>query len=233
MFKLRKVALLLGGVVVCGVFGTGTASAVSPIYNWTGFYVGANAGVSGGQFHQTYAYSDSTFSYDAARATGFSGGVQAGVNFQPGAGSLVFGAEADFQGSTLMGTYADYGADLRFGTNVDWWGTARARIGLPLGGMLPFVTGGFAYGHVTSFINGPTYDPPVNTAWSTFSPGWTVGGGVEDALKQNLTVKLEYLYVDLGSAAHDDPQVDAVFPAIITTKVSFSTLRVGLNWKLN
>ena len=89
MFKLRKVALLLGGVVACGVFGTGSASAVSPIYNWTGFYVGVNGSMSGGQFSQEWSDTGVPYNTDHAFASGFSGGGQAGVNFQPAMSPLL------------------------------------------------------------------------------------------------------------------------------------------------
>src|ERR1700755_2733835 len=71
--------------------------------NWTGFYLGVNAGGAFGQdrigFGVTgfpaFATIDNAFS-------GFVGGGQIGYNWQ--FNSLVAGVEADFQGTTAKGT---------------------------------------------------------------------------------------------------------------------------------
>ena len=69
--------------------------------------------------------------------------------------------------------------------------------------------------------------------------GWTAGAGVEYALSRNISVKAEYLYVDLGGG-------DAVTVVTQTTNPSglfrdsfiatysrtdFQTVRVGVNYK--
>jgi outer membrane immunogenic protein len=101
-----------------------------------------------------------------------------------------------------------------------------------VGNMLPYVTGGLAFGHVTNSYYDPT--KPIDTSWSNGRTGWAAGAGVEDALARNVTMKLEFLYVDLGAQTAEDAAISALYPdTTITTKTSFSTLRVGFNWKLN
>jgi outer membrane immunogenic protein len=57
---------------------------------------------------------------------------------------------------------------------------------------MPYFTGGVAFGNVeVSTLVGKVSDT---------STGWTVGAGVEYAFLNNWSAKLEYLYVDLGSA---------------------------------
>jgi len=61
-----------------------------PVYNWTGFYVGVNAGYSWGQ-------QDNSISGTAVgtnKVNGFIGGGQIGYNWQ--VNQIVFGLEADF-----------------------------------------------------------------------------------------------------------------------------------------
>jgi outer membrane immunogenic protein len=61
-------------------------------------------------------------------------------------------------------------------------------------------------------------------------PGWTVGAGLEYAMTHNLTFKTEYLYTELGSWDHywnNDPGY------YTSTKLSFHTVRAGLNWKFD
>jgi outer membrane immunogenic protein len=70
--------------------------------------------------------------------------------------------------------------------------------------------------------------------------GWTAGGGLEYAIWQNISVKAEYLYVNLGKgnpvdvvtvAAGGVPgQAPSSFTAGYST-VDFHVVRMGLNYK--
>lgn len=63
------------------------------------------------------------------------------------------------------------------------------------GGLFGYVTGGVAAGDLkvteSAFASG--------TKWHT---GWTAGGGLEKAIDHRWSVKLEYLYTDLGEKTH-------------------------------
>ena len=104
-------------------------------------------------------------------------------------------------------TYADYGAnDLQFGSKVDWWGTLRARSGYAFGNILPYVTGGFAYGHVTNSYYCPTNcSAAYSETWSSVRTGWTVGAGLDYAITHSLVFQLNYLYTVLGLLAFGRP----------------------------
>lgn len=93
-----------------------------PVFTWTGFYVGANAG---------YGWGSSTFDNPG----GFIGGFQAGYNFQF-ASPFVLGIEADLSFTGMSaGSYS-----------LDYLGTVRARLGYSFDRFLVYGTGGFAYG---------------------------------------------------------------------------------------
>src|SRR5690606_7649561 len=109
-------------------------------YNWNGFYLGLNAG---------YGFSgDADFLGTTDGATGnadldgFLGGVQIGHNWQNG--SWVLGLEADIQYSDVSGSVAGGGVELT--NDLDYFGTVRARVGYAFDNVLPYITGGFAYG---------------------------------------------------------------------------------------
>lgn len=102
------------------------AYAPAPVFTWTGFYIGANAG---------YGWGEADRSPDV---DGFIGGLQAGYNWQ-GAGPLVLGIEADLQ-------YADVSSSV---FTLDYFGTVRARLGYAFDQFLVYGTGGFAYGRGT------------------------------------------------------------------------------------
>ncbi len=184
---------------------------------------------------------------------GFIGGGQAGYNWQR-AGWL-FGVEADFQGSderasggvcTIAG--CAIGSTV-FTTNykLDWFGTVRGRVGfLPTERVLLYATGGLAYGHFSAEA------PSIPAFWGLTRAGWTIGAGAEVAIDHKWSVKLEYLYVDLGNVGGaGGGATTTVTNALNTPSLGFNTvtattlasafnsrfsdniLRVGLNYRFN
>lgn len=223
---------LLASVAALGIVAAGAASAADlpsrkgpieapiyvPAFTWTGFYVGANAGYAWGQIDSTNLGVIGGFGgFDDP--DGFIGGGQIGYNYQ--IGQWVIGAEADFQGADLKAT-ANFGG-ITASNEINYFGTVRARVGYAFDRFLPYVTGGFAYGNVKN---------KVTTPFGSFSDdntqyGWTVGAGLEYAFTNNLTAKLEYLYVDLDKESIQVP--GGTFNSNVETK--FSVVRAGLNYK--
>ena len=56
--------------------------------------------------------------------------------------------------------------------------------------------------------------------------GWTVGAGLDYALTDNLTARLEYRYTDLGSIEAGDPLTSGQ----VESDLSFHAVRAGLGW---
>jgi outer membrane immunogenic protein len=156
---------------------------------------------------------------DSNKLNGAIGGLQTGYNWQ--IGSFLAGIETDFQmGDQTFVTNFSTGPGNSLGTlsaayteKLRWLGTTRGRVGVTLTDRwLVYATGGLAYGEVqfdgsaTSTGNGPTCSPPLGgicplAGWSNSitKAGWTIGGGLEGAIGNNLSLKVEYLHVDLGS----------------------------------
>ena len=222
---------LLSTVAVIGLVAAGAASAAdlpsrkgpvmapvyAPIFTWTGFYVGANAGYAWGQIDSTNLGLIGGGRFQDP--DGFVGGGQIGYNYQMG--QLVFGAEADFQGADLKATAV---SGLSSASNeVNYFGTVRARVGYAFDRFLPYVTGGFAYGNVKNKFTAPgVFFTDDNTQY-----GWTVGGGLEYAITNNWTAKVEYLYVNLDKESYRIP--GATLNTDVETK--FSVVRAGVNYK--
>ena len=198
-------------------------------YNWTGFYLGVNAGAN-------WARSDATTSASSAplpgfggpyffagdvpiingigsgsmAGSGFTGGAQAGYNWQ--FNSTVVGLEADFgafhgkASRTATGSVISSGdtPTITSSVDADWLFTARGRLGWAFGNLLPYVTGGVAVTHLratNSFSGvGGFFGVPSGT-WSASKTkaGWVIGGGLEWALAQNWSVRAEYLHVRFDS----------------------------------
>jgi outer membrane immunogenic protein len=187
--------------------------AAAPVFTWTGFYAGVNAGY-GWNANDDDVVIPGVGTFEVDDEGGFAGGGQIGYNHQ--IGSFVLGAEADIQ-------YADIGGDNDFdgilngddGDDESWFGTVRARAGVAFDRALVYATGGLAYGEVS---NGFSSSDDV-------SVGWTIGGGVEYAFTPNLTAKVEGLYVNLEQDDDDVPVVAG------QDETEFGVIRAGLNYK--
>ena len=108
-------------------------------YNWTGFYLGINAG--GG-----FGNSDwNGFAISNSPSGGMIGGT-AGYNWQGTGSPWVFGIEGDIDWTNIKDSTA-CGA-LNCQTKNNWLGTVRGRVGYALDRFLPYVTGGVAFGDI-------------------------------------------------------------------------------------
>ena len=204
---------------------------------WGGFYLGAIASYGWGNHEHRY-YNPVTGAlaggHGRANADGAMIGGTLGYNIQ--SGSIVYGLEADISKSWMSGKTAGPAADpcLQWNglalvpggsckANLNWFGTARGRIGYALGDALVYAAGGLAFGEVEAVRNW--------TKKSDWRLGWTLGAGVEYAINRNWSVKGEYLYADLG-----DKMLYGC-PTCTTNnhKVKFDAhiVRLGLNYRFN
>jgi len=256
----RSVVVLLGATVLSvGVAQIANAAdmptkapayAPAPVYNWTGFYGGLNAGGSWGQATNSYNFVTAAgvvgaITNDSSNPNGFIGGGQLGYNWQ--VNSWVFGLETDIQGSTQSGsstgagvlTTCGAGCSVSATDKVTWFGTTRGRIGFASGSWLAYATGGLAYGGVKS--NGAESAPVISTTvfpitgGSTTRTGWTLGAGVEAAITGKWTWKIEYLFMDLGTTNFAVPIPPGTpFAAGNITQsmhVTDSIVRAGVNYR--
>src|SRR5579871_6636880 len=233
---------------------------VPPPFTWTGFYVGLNAGGIWSTSKEQATFYAAGFPFLTqsfggnlgSGESGFLGGAQAGYNWQ--AGAAVFGVETDWDWTSLKKDHSNIGAtfvDLNglndfLTTNgevkMDWLGTTRARVGFvatPDNRLMFYGTGGVAYAGGKANLN--VFDARNGWYWSGEKSdtrfGWTIGAGVEYAVTNNITIKGEYLYYNLGSTnAVTVPNVAAstfVPGSYGTAKVTYegSVFRAGVNYK--
>lgn len=179
--------------------------AVDEAFNWSGMYIGAAVG---------YGWSDPEVSFDAVPNAsveydldGFLGGIYAGYNYQM-PNNIVVGVEADINYSDIDGDGdAIQGGVVNPGyagtARIEWQGSVRGRIGYAFDRILPYFTAGVAFGEIEeNFFNVPT---TVTATFSDTFTGWTVGGGLEYAVTDNIILRGEYRYTDFGS--EDFPEV--------------------------
>jgi outer membrane immunogenic protein len=175
------------------------------------------------------------------KSTGFTVGGQIGYNYQ--SGQWVFGIEESFEYFGLRASRIDTGSepDL-FGTpfsvlksvKTDWLLTVRPRIGYAFNNTLIYATGGLAATEVKSVYE---FSDSLGTIGvvdsSKTKAGWTVGGGVEQALSSNWSVKIEYLYTDFGSLSGSSPFVNNQVLIAPTVGLSLGQLTHGVDLKSN
>jgi outer membrane immunogenic protein len=208
-----------GPVITPGPFAPPPAFPATRVYNWTGFYVGANAGAIFG--NAGWMSVPDLSSGSVSVAGGLAGGT-AGYNLQTG-DPLVIGAEADIDWSGYKGTAPPASCAPGCAFANPWLGTVRLRAGYALDAVMPYITGGAAIGRVNANILGA----PLGIDGQN-NIGWTAGAGVEVAIIGGLRAKLEYLYVDLGGFSCNTPCGGGP----ISFKYNTSVVRAGLNWQL-
>lgn len=159
------------------------------MYNWSGFYVGAQAGYGWGDAeYSTNAGNGSSGSFDI---DGVFAGLNVGYNIQHG--SWVFGVEGDVSWSGIEGSGIAFDTD-DISAEIKWMGSLRGRLGYAFDNVMPYVTAGVAVADTEISISGL-----MNASDSNTHVGWTAGIGVEVGLTQAISTSLEYRYTDLGS----------------------------------
>lgn len=171
---------------------TQAASLGSPsAFAWTGFYVGAAVGRAWQKALETDLIGEEpeqTADYSSYSPKGALLGGLAGINAQ--SGPAVVGVEIDVEASSVRGRQKP--PHIGTALQSDVRASLRGRAGLAMGRSLLYVTGGAALANF--FAN--ALGEPFNQA----RPGWTLGGGVEIALTDQWSARLDYRHSDFGAA---------------------------------
>jgi outer membrane immunogenic protein len=206
-FLLVSVAVV-GAILVVGSSFAGpmsaeknvTPMAPAPACDWSGFYIGLNAGVTNYTLRITDVDDWDSFSTREYDTGAFIGGGQVGYNLQ--FGQLVLGVEADASGSTAKISKSSNGEDQFDYGKVDFLTTARLRMGVAFDKALVYVTGGGAYAHgkwEESYVY-PPYHPIYGNYYDAYwlgddwRWGWCGGAGIEYMLNCHWSIRAEALY---------------------------------------
>ncbi len=235
---------------------------VAPAFTWTGFYVGLNAGYGfgdsqidkvalrndAGPGYAAWSSDDRTFTqWNNKRNGSFVGGGQIGYNYQIDA--MVIGLEVDInyadlsseRSGTNRGAVAGDSQTIVARSSVNWFGTVRPRIGALVNDrLLIFATGGLAFGGVEASGRyterwAGRADWNIGGKRSSTRTGWTLGAGLEYAITDNVTLKGEYAYVDLGSKTYQFREnirdKANIYYTSARDSASFHVIRAGVNYR--
>jgi len=181
-------------------------------YNWNGFYAGIHAGYGWGSFN---GGASALFK----GPTGAVIGGQLGYNYQTG--NFLVGVEGDLYWAGLSGKRTFGGPVFTHGA-VDWAGSLRARVGFAADSALVYLTTGYGIGKIAARVNDTTI--PALFASSGTRGGWILGGGIEYAFANHISVRTEYLYTRYSSKT-------ILGGAYLSSSgVSTSVVRIGANY---
>ena len=202
----------------------------APAATWQGFYVGANLGYGWGASSDQLACGLNCNAgagsgvFGGVSPAGWLGGVQAGYNWQGAGSPFVLGVETDIQASTIMGQGGDTAGTYK--SRLQALGTVRGRAGYAMDRSLVYFTGGLAYGSVDN--------EAISAAWvnspNAVVTGYVLGGGLEYKVKRDLSVKVEYLYANLGKNEPSNAGSPYSASGGTVRDDAYNTVRVGLNW---
>ncbi|QDW41513.1 outer membrane beta-barrel protein [Bradyrhizobium sp. KBS0727] len=189
--------LVLGGAARAADM-TLKAPVYKAVYDWTGFYIGGHFGYGGGSLGPGTNPLPEQGVFLPHSTTGLIGGYQAGYSRQF-SNQVVLGIEVDASFPSPMDGAALTPAP--FNSTIDYTGTLRGRIGYAFGRWMPYLTGGFAWGHTHVNIHDAAGD--LISSPGQYHTGWTAGAGAEFAVSGNWSAKAEYSYIDLSRRMYD------------------------------
>jgi outer membrane immunogenic protein len=209
---------ILGGLVISALLAAPAMAAdmrmpvkaapvpVVTLFSWTGCYIGGHVGYAWGKKRVDpsgfVVFPGLELDHDT---DGFVAGGQVGCNLWQ-SDRWVFGIEGQASWADMDGTV---GPDTRvtagyngFRTDADIIGSIAARFGYAFGATgqtLIFVKGGAAFIHEQFFATGIPAATFTTQSDKDLRWGWMVGGGFEQALTSNWSLKAEYNYSNFGT----------------------------------
>ena len=217
------------------------------IYDWTGIYGGAHLGA--GLLEDQVTTTTTTALQPSGTQTRLSpfsvvAGAQAGFNYQ--IQQVVFGAEGTFTWSNISGTQITPSLIPTFSemsiARPHWYATATGKLGFAANDLLFYAKGGAAWMDVnyTQTVSAGVGNVSSQTITDTRS-GYTVGGGIEFGMTENLSARLEYDYLNFGTKTYTfanlntAPAGGVITPLVLPVSIRSSTslITAGINYRFN
>ncbi|MCR4268906.1 outer membrane protein [Nitratireductor sp. ZSWI3] len=198
------------------------ASADAMPYDWSGFYLGVQAGGSWGEVEHRIPDFEQVFGpAPDGDISGWLVGGYAGYYWQMD--RIVLGAELGANWRDVDGTTTLQGQMTRT-TEQKWDASLVGKVGLPVDNMLFYGLAGVSVTEVESWTN---VGIGIPTNASDIVWGWTVGAGAEMAFSDHLRGRLEYRFADYGEA---DVQCSTCGPTFVEPRTHTVAVGLSYNW---
>ena len=246
MHRQMKLALAAGILIGLGAAGVASAAdmavkarpVAAPLYNWTGCYLGANAGGGWSRMDTTRVTQDPAIpapaNFGRENDSGFIGGGQAGCDFQ--GTNVVFGVQGTFDFGNIKGRHAltDF-PTFSETNNLKSIYTATGRIGyLWTPAFLGYVKVGMSWMQDRNQVLRP--GGALSESSNFTLPGMTAGVGGEWMFTPNWSVFVEYNYmwIEDMSGQHFTAAPGLLPPGeVLNVKQTAQTALVGVNYKFH
>ena len=246
IFAMKKLLLGTAGVIALGLAGPASAADlpartytkappvyVAPMYDWSGFYIGANGGWGQARRNPHVDLLGVDVDLGSHTATGAVAGGQFGYRWQTGA--WVFGLEAQGNWADIRGSH-----DLSFlgvvlpgvtaNSELDAFGLFTGQLGYAWNNVLIYAKGGAAIAsnrHNLDVLGVNVLTSSTSTRWSG-----TVGAGLEYGFAPNWSVAIEYDHIFLGNRNVDFRTVPGgVFFATANIRGDVDIVTARLNYR--
>lgn len=223
------------------VAGTASAQDIyfsgTSAYSWTGFYVGVHGARADGtdEVRTTILGGNmtpppATSSFDIGGAIG---GLQAGYNLQ--VDKFVVGIEGEYTSAGVRGSF-NFDAqrpEAIAGGDLEAIFAVKAKAGMALDRTLIYATIGYAASYNNGFANNLWLSAPAvdEGTGGQLLHGYVVGGGVEHAVTDQISLKAEYNHYSFGRG--DFEMVSDAYPdgVVLRTepKIDLGVFKAGLN----
>jgi outer membrane immunogenic protein len=170
------------------------APMMAPAFSWTGCYLGGHGGGAWADASHTFDNGAGTVESFSFNPSSYIAGGQLGCQLQMN--TFVFGVEGTWSATDLKQTDISVLLPLRQRMlKIDELATVTGRLGVAFDRVLLYGKGGWVDARVETFAINPATG--VNGDLTAWQGGWTVGGGVDWAVWQNVVLGAEFNYYKL------------------------------------
>jgi outer membrane immunogenic protein len=234
---MRKsiVSLAVGAVAIFAATGVQAQSWAAPTYvNWTGFYIGGQG---------TYRWSNADVDWgidipgvgtgESLNSDDWMGGVHGGVQQQFGQWVLGVDLSGDWGGGGESKDFSSALGNANVSAGIDQIFTATGRLGYAWSNVMLYAKGGYASADVSGKAEATGFgvcDAGCSISTDRSYNGWTVGGGFDWMFASNVSLGLDYNYIDIGSETFRFDGVDDVAVRVNPDNIQTVSARLTLHF---
>jgi len=225
------IALFASGAAVAADLPTKKSSPIEAApapFSWTGGYVGLQGGYGWGNSGWLFTGPGTTNSHNENNAIF---GAEAGYNYEF-SNNFVVGAEASVAVGQFSGNSVCPNPAAFCRTTANFEGDLSVRAGYAIDRALIYAKGGVAFVNEDHFVDFPATTTLNEEGGAGPRAGYLLGLGLEYAITNNISAKIEYNYIGLGTQTFNFSHItDGSFVETTSETQNYQLIKLGLNYK--